>query len=526
MGIKEIFRNGMREFKRQSSLRKEKKNLSQKEKLLSEQFTLLGKKAWESKLDIDSYGNSKELITNAQKQIDELNNQLSKLERQTQDLEDKKTGENDTFNARRKEVEDKKMEVDTRLNSEKKQLKETQRDADNLENRLKQIDKEEEQLNTRAAAPETSEEQKTEIREKQGAFKKEKQDLEKKRETASETIKTTEEKVKPLEEESAKFQKEIDQIRDEQGEVIGRLDDSLGNVNKEISDAKNKLAEIIKEQDGHFLQLGEKLAAAQVSDEAVSSELSTVNDTRKEMETHQLGIQSLEYQETSESRGALWKMLGLIAAGVVVIVAIIVLLILLLSPGEKEPESPLASVVSRGEKIKKDEDSQDAVKKIQDATAMIKKQSEQMHGKKIVAADKATFLSVLPEISGWKMEGTSYNKGAVGQLEYSALETTYVNPGGKKVRVNLSDTAGASIMLATYKMIFRTNMVKEHENGYEKISTYNDMPVIEKYTKNPPGASFVFIVKDRYLVNLRCREEDGIDLLKGFITQFDLSKLQ
>lgn len=526
MGIKDIFRKGMREFKRQSSLRKEKKNLSQKEKLLSEQLTLLGKKAWDSQLDIDAYGNSKELITNAQKQIDELNRQLSDLEKQKLELENKKKEENDTFNARRKEVEDKKREVDTRLNNEKKQLGEVQKEADRAENRLKQVNKEEEQLNTRAAAPETTEEQKTEIRQKLEAFKKEKGELEKKQETASEVIKTTKEKIEPLEEESAKFQKEIDQIRGEQGEVIGQLDDSLGQVNKKISDAKNQLAQVTREQEGHFQQLGDKMADKQVSDEAVSSELSAVNDTRKEMETIQLEIQSLEHQGTAESRGALWKMVGLIAAGVVVIAAIIVLLIWLLSPGEKEPESPLASVVSRGEKIAKERDLKDAVKKFQEATAKIKKQSEQIQGKEIVAADKAVLLSVLPDISGWKMEGTSYNKGAVGQLEYSALETTYASPGGKKIRVNLSDTAGASIMLATYKMIFRTNMTKEHENGYEKISTYNDMPVIEKYTKNPPSASFVFIVKDRYLVDLRCKEVDGIALLKDFIARFDLSKLQ
>ncbi len=526
MGIKEIFRKGMREFKRQSSLRKEKKDLSQKEKLLSEQLTHLGKKAWESRMDIDGYGNSKELITNAQKQIDELNRQLSDLEKQKQGLENKKKEENDSFNSRRKEVEDKKKEVDNRWNNEKKQLREAQRDADNVENRLKQIDKEEEQLNTRTAAPETSEEQKSEIRQKLDAFKNEKEELEKKRETASEAIKTTKEKIEPLEEESAKFQEEIDQIRDEQREVIGQLDDSLGQVNKKISDAKNQLAQVTREQDGHFRQLGDKMADKQVSDEAVSSELSAVNDTREEMETIQLEIQSLEHQGTAESRGALWKMIGLIAAGVVVIAAIIVLLILLLSPAEKEPESPLASVVSRGEKITKDEEPEDEVKKFQEATAKIKKQSEQMHGKKIVAADKATFLSALPDISGWNMEGTSYNKGAFGQLEYAVLETTYVSPGGKKIRVNLSDTAGASIMLATYKMIFHKNMIKEDENGYEKISTYHGMPVIEKYTKNPSRASFVFIVKDRYLVDLRCKEPDGIDLLKDFLTKFDFSKLQ
>jgi len=52
------------------------------------------------------------------------------------------------------------------------------------------------------------------------------------------------------------------------------------------------------------------------------------------------------------------------------------------------------------------------------------------------------------------------------------------------------------------------------------------MRVIEKYSKNPPSASFGLIVKDRYIVDLKCNETGGIDLLKGFIAGFDFSKLQ
>lgn len=560
MGIKQIFQEGMREFKRQSALRKEKRNLSQKENLISEQLTEVGKKAWESKMDIDSYGNSKKLISRAQNQMDKLNSQLSESEAKKTDLENKKKEENESFNSQHKEVEAKKKEVDTRLNEEKKQLKDTQREITNAENRLNQIDKEEEQLNTKSAAPETTEEEKSEIKKKREAFKTEKQNLEKKRDEASGTIKTFEEKIRPLEEESAKYQKKIDESRAKQKKVIGQLDESLSKVNKEISDNKNKLAEITKEQDENFKQLGEKLAAAQVSDEVVAAELNAVNAAKKEMEDIQLSVQSLEHQGTAASRSAMWKMIGLTAAAAAVIVGIIIVLILLLGTDKKEPEDSLAAVLSRAQKTttpetaaeaykqlqkkiiekkmkedaEKSEDKdektpttpEEAMKKMDEVTAEIKERSEQIQGKEIVVTDKETFISVLPDISGWKMEDTSYNRSRFGQLETSHLYTTYVSPEGQRIRIHITDTATASAALRTYKMVFSMNISRENDRGYEKISTYKNTQVIEKFTKDPPETEFMFIVKDRYLVELKCEGKNSLELLKNFITFFDLSKLQ
>ncbi len=560
MGIKQIFQEGMREFKRQSALRKEKRYLSQKEELLSEQLTETGKKAWESQMDIDSFGNSKKLISRAQNQMDKLNSQLSESETKKADLENKKKEENESFNSQRKEVEAKKKEVDTRLNEEKIQLKNTQKEITNAENRLNQIGKEEDQLNTKSAAPETTEEEKSEIKKKLEAFKTEKQNLEKKRDEASGTVKTLEEKIRPLEEESAKYQKKIDEIRAKQKKVIGQLDESLSKVNKEISDNKNKLAEITKEQNENFRQLGEKLAAAQVTDEAVAAELNAVNTTKKEMEDIQLSVQSLEHQGTAASRSAMWKMIGLIAAGVVVVVGIIIVLILLLGTDKKEQDDSLASVLSRAQKTttpetaaeaykqlqkkiiekkmkedaEKSEDKgektpttpEEAIKKMDEVTAEIKERSEQIQGKEIVVTDKETFISVLPDISGWKMEDTSYNRSRFGQLETSHLYTTYVSPEGQRIRVHITDTATASAALRTYKMVFSMNISRENDNGYEKISTYKNTQVIEKYTKDPPETEFVFIVKDRYLVELECEGKNSLELLKNFISFFDLSTLQ
>ncbi|HLP61281.1 MAG TPA: hypothetical protein VK186_20730 [Candidatus Deferrimicrobium sp.] len=522
MGLKQIFKEGMQELKRKSALSKEKKNLSQKEKLLSEQLTALGKKAWDAKLDIFSFGNIKELIENAQAQIDSVNRHLVDLEKQKQDLENKKKEENETFNSQRQEVENKKKDVDNRLNIEKKLLKDTQKESDNAWNRLKQIAKEEEILNARVIAPETTNEQKNEIQVKQEALKKEKDDLEKKQAATVEMAKTIEQKIKPLEEESAAYQKEIDRIKGEQRKVIGQLDESLSKIAKEISDKKNKLAELTKEQNVHFGQLGEKLTVAQVMDAAITTELSAVNTTKKEMESLQLGIQSLENQGSVTSKSAFSKMIWLIILFVIIIVVIIVVLVKVLGP-KKEPLSLLGGP-GYSEKTLPGTPGE-AMKKIQEATGMLKKQSEQIQGKEIKAADKAALTAALPTVNGWKIETTSYNKANLDEFEYSILEANYTDSDGKRVSVNITDTGSASVMLASLKIVLFTDLEREDDNGYEKVSTYNNMPIFEKFSKDLPSASFQFIVKDRYIVNLKCDDENGIDILKGFIAGFNFSKL-
>lgn len=564
MGIKKIFQQGMNEFKRQSTLRKEKRNLSQKQSELSIQLTEVGKKAWESKIEISQYGNSEELITKTQNQIDELNTKLANLDSQKQELETTKTEKNNTFNSQRKEIEDKKNDVDTHLNNEKKQFKEAQKEMSNTDNRIKQINKEEEQLNTNAAAPETPQEEKNEIPKKLETLKSEKNQLQEKWNTASATAKTTEEKIKPLENESAKYQEEIDKIKAEQKEVIGELDDSLGKVNKDIADNTHDLDEVTKDQNKNFEHLGEKIANTAAADPAVAPDLETVNTTKKEIEDIEVSIQTLDQQGTAASRSAFWKMIGIIAAGVAAVVIIIILLSMLFG-GKKTPEEDMVSVLARGgktvtpdqakvmtqigkkmleqkmkEEAQKEEDSKDsgesdnqtpqtpeeAMKKMNEVTGMIKEQSEKMAGKEIHTADKAVLVAVLPEITGWKQGNTSYNKRSIGKLETADLNTTYTDPGGREVRVHIADTAAASVALRMYQMAFNMNITREDDNGYEKVTTRNGIRVIEKYTKNPSKASFVFIVKNRYLVELKARGEKPVNVLREFLPRLDLSKLE
>lgn len=337
MGLKQMFKEGMQELKRKSALSKEKKNLSQKEKLLSDQLTALGKKAWEAKLELGGFGNAKELIDNTQAQIDCVVCHLTDLEKQKQDLENKKKEENETFNSQYQEAENKKKDVDTRLSYEKKQLKDTQKESDNAWNRLKQISKEEEQLKAQIATPGITEEQKNEIQGRMSILIKEKDELDRKQAADVQLAKAIEQKIKPLEDESTAYQKEIERIKGEQRKVIGQLEKPLSKTTKEISDSKNKLAQFANEQNKNFEQLGEKLAAAQLTDLLITSELNAVNTTKKEIEPIQIRIQSLEHQATNASKSAFSKMIWLIILFVVMIIIIIVILYMLLSPKKESP---------------------------------------------------------------------------------------------------------------------------------------------------------------------------------------------
>jgi chromosome segregation ATPase len=337
MNIKEIFQDGIKEFKRRSALFKKKRLLRQKEKLHSQQLTSLGKKAWESQIDLTAYGNLKDILSTTQKQHEELKTQLEELGKQKQETEDKIKQENESFESRKKEVEEKKKEVDFRLDKEKKVLKDAERESDNAKNRLNHMAKEKEQLKQKSADEDTSNIERAEIQKKLDAFVLEKEELDKKINEAENIMKNINEKIKPIEEESEKLQKEINDIRAEQKEVIEELDQSLAETRGKINECSNSLKDLHKEQDGYFEQLGEKLAIAGIGDEAVSAEFADVRATEKDMAGIKEKIDKLHQAETPDSRRSFWTMIGLIIASIVVIILVIVLLSTLFGPGDETP---------------------------------------------------------------------------------------------------------------------------------------------------------------------------------------------
>jgi hypothetical protein len=169
---------------------------------------------------------------------------------------------------------------------------------------------------------------------------------------------------------------------------------------------------------------------------------------------------------------------------------------------------------------------EEAMEKMKTATGEMKKRSEQIQGKEIVVSDKAALMAVLPGISGWTREEPEYHKGSFAQLETSHISTTYTGPGSQKIEVRVTDTASASVALQTWRIILQMNLTRDDERGYQKITTVNNIPVIERYDKQSREVSLGFIVKDRYMVELESRGKESVPLLKNLIPQLNLSKLE
>ncbi|MEI6613620.1 MAG: hypothetical protein WCL37_01865 [Chrysiogenales bacterium] len=521
MGLKSIFREGMKEQRRKKSLRKEKNDLQKKQEIYGRQLTALGQKAWEAKINVAAYADLQSLLTAAQKQLDDLRVQAEKLQQQKQAAEAERKQESERFVAGQKEIEAKKKIVDGNLQEQKDALSAIQREAAQATGRLQAIAAERTQLETKMAATTTPDNEKAAGQNKLAGLAKEEGELKIKIREKEETGKVTSAKITPLQEESSRLQKQIDNIKAEQKQVLGDRDKKISALDLEINGSNSKLKETEKTQGANYRQLGEKMAADGTCDEKINPELAAVKTTQNEMENIGRGIGDLEGQKDAAAVSAYKKMTAIIIAGVVLIAAIIILLFMLLSA--KDKGTPLSRLLDQTgtDATGLQEFAQQMEKGIGGLTA----ESEKIQGKKIIAVAESTLKAVLPSMAGWQMENPSYSRGAVGELETAYLQGDYTGPESQKIHVNITDAGGASALLAPVKMLFAMKITVDNEETYQKVSVYNDIPVAERYDKGSQEASFGIIAKDRYLIELKTKAENGLELLKEFMDKLDLSQL-
>jgi len=143
---------------------------------------------------------------------------------------------------------------------------------------------------------------------------------------------------------------------------------------------------------------------------------------------------------------------------------------------------------------------------------------------KITVVDKETLMAALPKLDGWQLNDPSFNRGAFGGIEIANLNARF-SGGDKELEVKISDTGTAQAMLMPLKMALQMNVAHEDGNGYEKVSNYNDIPVIEKFTKGSQRSELTVVYKDRYIVELDSKGEGSMDLLKNALSRMDLTKL-
>ena len=522
MGLKSIFREGMKERRRKKSLRKGKNELQKKQEIYSQQLMALGQKAWESKINIATYPDLQSRLTAAQQQLDDLAAQAEKLQKQKQTAEEERKRESERFTADQKEVEAKKKLVDGNLQEQKSALNANQKEAEQAVNRLKAIAVERVQLEMKIAAATTPDNERIAGQNKLAGMATEEGELKTKIREKEEAGNAGSAKIIPLLEESGRLQKQINSIMAEQKQVVGGWDKKISALNQEITGSNNKKKETEKTQGANYKQLGEKLAASGAGNEKTNPELTAVKSAQTEMENIVQGIGNLEGQKDNAAVSAYKKMVAIIIAGVVLLAAIIILLFILLSP--KDKGTPLSRLFDQTGTSARD--LQNMTRQMGKGLSAINSASEKIQGKKIIAAAETTLQAVLPSMAGWQVENPSYGRGVVGELETAHLQADYIGPESRKITANITDAGGASMLLVPVKMLFSMRITIDNEERYQKVSVYNDIPVAERYDKGSQEASFAIIVKDRYLIELKTKAENGLELLKEFMDKLDLSPLQ
>jgi hypothetical protein len=134
--------------------------------------------------------------------------------------------------------------------------------------------------------------------------------------------------------------------------------------------------------------------------------------------------------------------------------------------------------------------------------------------------------SVLPAVGGWQLQNPVYSQGKFQQLETASLQAAYSTDDGRSVQVQITDAGAASALLAPLKLVFSLNIRVDDKDVTQRVSTYNGIPVAERFNKHDQEATFGIIYKDRYLIELKTGAEKGLELLREFAAKLDLSKLQ
>lgn len=324
MSIAGIFRDGFRELKRKSSVHKGKVGLAEKEKELSDKLALLGKKAWDSRLDIRSYGNLNQALTQAEEKGKEIKTKLADLAQEISGLEEKKKAETARSEALLKELETKKEPVDEELKAEKEELDKAKKESDSVLKRLKSIPEDQEKIRKKMAEGQAQPQAAADNEKRLAALQAELDELHQKLPDVSKIIQAAQEKITPLEGQSGRLEADIKAAKDEHKKQIGDLNKAIAAAKSSQRQWGERQKEVDRQQDANFLELGKKLFEAGAADAAVSAELAAAQAVKKDMESIGAGIQTLEGQKTAGPRGAVWKMVSLILLFVVIIAAIAV----------------------------------------------------------------------------------------------------------------------------------------------------------------------------------------------------------
>jgi len=145
-------------------------------------------------------------------------------------------------------------------------------------------------------------------------------------------------------------------------------------------------------------------------------------------------------------------------------------------------------------------------------------------GKPVEPIAFQTLESALPNVSGWEMEKPDSER-MTSPVAYSKTEAQFKN-GDQNVRVTITDTAAAMMLLMPVRMMVATGYSKETSRGYEKATTVAGQPAVEKWQTEGKDGELTILAKDRFIVEVRGRDVASVKTLHDFASKIDLDKLK
>ena len=145
-------------------------------------------------------------------------------------------------------------------------------------------------------------------------------------------------------------------------------------------------------------------------------------------------------------------------------------------------------------------------------------------GKSVEAVDIEKLKPFVPEtLAGLAKKSSRSEKNGVLGLMVSKAEAEYGDGAGKSIRLEITDTGGASgIMgLASWASV---QGEKEDQYGSEKTQKINGRLVHEKSTKSG-GGEYSVVIAERFMVEAKSSNVD-LNTLKTAVSSLDLGKLE
>ena len=145
-------------------------------------------------------------------------------------------------------------------------------------------------------------------------------------------------------------------------------------------------------------------------------------------------------------------------------------------------------------------------------------------GKPVEPLAFQTLETALPSVSGWEMEKPRSER-MTSPVAFSKTEAQYKN-GEQSVRVTITDTGAAMMLLMPVRMMVATGYSRETSEGYEKATTISGQPAVEKWQAADKDGELTILANDRFIVEVRGRDVGSVKALHEFASKTDLGKLK